>query len=473
MGYIPQQALRYSRHLNQQEPIVPLRNEFSTVSNIHHADRSMAWQGFAQPRPYSVPSQPMRTSRTNVEHSAQAIPRPTTSVAHTSTRGLYDLSHPASKPQQLEPDEERVGLSSNKRGIPDDLGWDDELIPPKRTLPFPISKQAKALSARSNEQPETINPGFLTLDAASTAEQQVDQCIPTMTVNRAKPSAPQLQHSDMVPNRREMTLPTCSNDVSINNSEASKRPTRIKLVSRSATADSRQSFAQEYNLFTPVSTQADENQSQKFEPSQTSQGKSQGDSINGNLDPMLSVMDGIMTPTSSSQAQESLQQSETERILIVPSSISEDSHPSLIDPFISSPRDRSPEPKISQQSPLTAISARDKSPHTHPNIPAQIRRAHKRSASQATTVSTASAEPPCTTGYKDSLQENDVFNPMSMIDEKMLLQRDISDIVTARLREGNGTAASLDASHAEILIKMAVRDGDEDIFSAVCSVLRS
>ncbi|KAI1166239.1 hypothetical protein F5B18DRAFT_98412 [Nemania serpens] len=471
VGYIPQQALRYSRNLNPQELIVPLRNEFSAVRNTHHVDKPMAWQGLAQPRPYSVPSRPMQVSRTNMEHPARAIPRPT-SVAHTSTRGVYDFSHPTSKPQFEEEEEEKFGLSSNKRGIPDDMGWEDELIPPKRTLPFPISKQTKAPAARSDEQLKTINAESPALNVTSTAVQQVNQCTPTKTVKGGKSSAPQLQPSDMLPNRRETTLPTCSNGISVNNGEASKRPTRIKLVSRSATTGLKHSFGQEYNPLTPISTQADENPSQELEPSQIPQGKPQDDNINGNLDPIISVTEGIATPTGSSQAQESLLQSELERTFVVPSFVVEDSHQALIDPSISSQHNQSSEPKISQQLPRAATFTHNKPPQAHPNIPAPTCHSHKRSASQATTASTASTETPCTAGGKDPLQADDIFNPMSLIDETMVLERNISDIVTVRLREGNGAAASLDAFHAEILIKMAVRDGDEDIFSAVCSMLR-
>ncbi|KAI1190835.1 hypothetical protein F5B17DRAFT_385263 [Nemania serpens] len=473
MGYIPQQSLRYSRQLHLQEPIVPLRDEFSAVSNIHHADRSMAWQGHAQPRPYSVPSQPMQSSRTNMEHSAQTIPRPT-SVAHTGTRRLYDLSHPASKPQ-LEQDDENFGLSSNKRGFPDDLGWEDEPLPPKRTLPFPISKQAKAPTMRSDKQFETINTGSSAPNVNLTAVPHVNQCTPAETSKEGRPSASQLQSSDMHPNKREMTLLTCSNDVSANSGKAPKRATRIKLVSRSTTNGSKDSVAQEYIPLTPNSTQADEIRSQEFEPSQMSQGKVRGDSISGYLDPMISVTEGIATPTDSSQAQEWLQQSEAEKISIVPSFIPEDPHTSLINRSISSQHDRNSELQISQQPPLTTPSSTWKNPsRTHPNIPAPPCHAPKRSASQATTVSTASTEPPCTGKDKDSPpQANDIFNPMSIIDEKMVLEHNVSDIVTARLREGNGTAASLDAFHAEILIKMAVRDGDEDVFGAVCRMLSS
>ncbi|KAI1118438.1 hypothetical protein F5Y14DRAFT_264322 [Nemania sp. NC0429] len=445
MGYIPQQPLRYSRHPNQQEPIVPLRDEFSAVSNTHHhSDRSMAWQALAQPRPYSVPAHPMHISRTGMEHSAQAIPRPT-SVAHTSTRGLHDLSRLASNPQ-LARDEEKVAPSSKKRDFPDNLGWEDELFPPKRILPFPISKQAKVQTAKTVQGSETL--------------------------------VPESQPSDILPNSAETALSTPPNDVSLDIGEATKRRTRIKLVSRSAMNESKPSAAQEYNPFTPISTQADEDPSQEPGPSQMSEDKSQGyhDGIIGNLDPMISGAEGIATPTDSTQAQESFQQSEAESIFIVPSSIPEDSYLELIDPSILSQHDRSSEPAILQQSSFTATATTtsDKPPHVDPNIPAPTcRTAPTRSASQATTVSTVSTEPPCAAENRDEPQADDASNPMSMIDEKMVLERDISDIVTARLREGNGTVASLEAFHAEILIKMAVRDGDGDVFSAVCSLLSS
>ncbi|KAJ8120861.1 hypothetical protein ONZ43_g2541 [Nemania bipapillata] len=105
--------------------------------------------------------------------------------------------------------------------------------------------------------------------------------------------------------------------------------------------------------------------------------------------------------------------------------------------------------------------------HQHSDV--LTRPAAKRSASQATTVSATSTEPPHTADNEDVTEVKQLVDPMLMIDETMILERDVSDIVSTRLREGN--ANFIEALQGEILIKMAVRD--DEIFEAVSKILKS
>ncbi|KAI8955451.1 hypothetical protein F4801DRAFT_529426 [Xylaria longipes] len=93
----------------------------------------------------------------------------------------------------------------------------------------------------------------------------------------------------------------------------------------------------------------------------------------------------------------------------------------------------------------------------------------KRSASQATTVYTTSTQLSFTAEDEDVPEEKESINPMSMINETMILERDLSDIVNTRLLEGE--PYSLDALYGEILIKMAVKD--DELFEAVSRMLKS
>ncbi|KAI1155666.1 hypothetical protein F4825DRAFT_406962 [Nemania diffusa] len=469
MGYIPQQALRYPRHISPREAIVPLRNEFSAVNGIHDdSHRPMALNGIEQTRPFSVPTHYMQPSQTNVEQYVPTIPRPT-SVAHTDTQRLFNFDRPNLNLLVGRNDEE-ARLSSINQSVLDYASPENEHIPPKRILPFPASKQAKAPSTTIENQLETNKTKSLSPNAMPIPAQQVSQPTTNKAVpKKGKAPAPPLRFSSRLANKEEKTLSKRSNDASTDPLKASERRPKIRLVGGYADHSNRFSTPG-CNASTSASTLVNGDASQGPKISQPSLGGSKGKNISGGLDAITKASDESMTHASPLRVKEishlcptdTRQYTETETAVVAPSLIPEYPSSDLINPLLSNSHDWDSVFEISQQSPSKHTPL-----HQHRDI--LVGSTAKRSASQATTVSTASGDSSHTAGDKNILEEKPPFNPMSMIDEATVLERDISDIVSTRLKEGNTDL--LEALQAEILIKMAVRD--DEAFEAVSKILKS
>ncbi|KAI1132813.1 hypothetical protein F5Y10DRAFT_291774 [Nemania abortiva] len=471
MGFIPQQLGRYPRPLGPRDPIVSLPNEYSTTSSIHDYHGPMALHELEKTRPYSVPSGYTQRSDTDLEQSFPTIPRPT-SVAHTDTQRLFEFNQSNLNPLPGR-NEEQPGPSSCKGSIPIDPSLEDQLIPPKRILPFPTSKRAKAQTTTTKEQLETSNAKSRSLGTASPLSTQVNQCTTSKvttsreTTRSLEMSAPQLRSSKRLADREGEKSLKCTNDASAGTPKASKRRIKINVVNRHA--DHLKPFSRrEHNASTPASPRVSEYGSQGSKPSQITEWYSKSDGISESLDPINNTSSVNAAHTSPLRARELSQLHPTstdqdmgaEKASVTPSFAPEHSDSNLIDPMLFSVRDWNSELEISQESLLETNCAPDKPLNLFPTIPA--RPAAKRSASQATTVSGTNTEPYQAAG------DEDVFNPMSRIDETMVLERDISDIVSARLQEGNPD--SLETLQGEILIKMAVKD--DEIFEAVSKLLQ-
>ncbi|KAI0540281.1 hypothetical protein GGR58DRAFT_157481 [Xylaria digitata] len=440
IGHTPLQPTRYYRHPGLQ-PIVPLRDEFSIVNNAHGGDGSMTLQGLGQHRPHSVAPHYPRTSQTRVEHYTQEIPRPA-SVAHTGAQGLIGFNYTSLKPLP-EGIVEKNKLSLPERSVLENSAYEDNLMPPKRELPFPPRKQARAQTANSKLQLETMvtkSP----LKVARTAVQEIDQfttkkAIPSLkAAEGAKaPVSQPLPSNKRVNNKREI-LPKRLNDVAAVNLDAAKR---IKLNVMNEHA------SQQKHKFTSTSTSAYVNEDASFQephPSQNSHGDSQDNSISGDLDPGTDGLGASVTYVEPSQARE-LSYShlvDTQATLVACGSTPENSHSTMIDPLLSSRHDQSSKSRASQP---------------------------KRSFSQATTESTASTALLYTTGDEDIQTAKESSNRMLMIDETMILEQDIGGIIDTRLQQGG--ADLLDTLYGEVLIKMAVKDKRR--FEAVSRILQS
>ncbi|KAI0443477.1 hypothetical protein F4803DRAFT_514907 [Xylaria telfairii] len=255
-------------------------------------------------------------------------------------------------------------------------------------------------------------------------------------------------------------------DACATNHETSRPPTRIRLVNRCTD----QSKGSSQHTVASTSTQVNKHASQEYQPGQILPEALGGGSTNKSLNPISSAMGVPSTNAEPSRARElfqprpieATQNHETKTTSALPASILENPHRSLIDPSLYSHQDQSstsgiPPPLRTRRSPI-----RDECDAPAP-------RALKRSASQATTVSSTSTEQSCTAENEDVPEEKSLPNPMSMIDETMILDRDLSDIVTTRLQEGKPDL--LDTLYGEILIKMAVKD--EGLFEAVVEMLKS
>ncbi|KAI1429797.1 hypothetical protein F5Y12DRAFT_709800 [Xylaria sp. FL1777] len=407
-GYIPQQSARYYRNSGLQQPIIPLREEFSTVNNIRGVDGPMALEGLGQVRPYSVPSSYMQTSQPNYEHSAQEIPRPA-SVTYKSTQTPLDLNRPAMQPLH---EGEKLGFPPPKRGVPEDQCFEDDFIPPKRILPFPTKKGAKTQMVHSETQRETMTIESPSSKRVPTNTKQVHQCTteePTssrVTAKKVEASASQSQSSNKRANSKENMPKRLANpdSTSADNFRSSKRP-KIKFTNCHA-------LQREHNtsMSTSVTAHMSKGTSQEPRPRRISSENSQGGSINGTVG---SITDNASVGVSMCEAYAALPREENlshphpieadgdlecEKTLSI--SALEDSHSAMITPSLSKPK-----------------------------------------ASKQPLLGTASIN-----GNEDITEVKASSNPMVMIDEMMVLQQEISEIVSTRLQQGN--ADLLDALHA-------------------------
>ncbi|KAI0483627.1 hypothetical protein F4859DRAFT_473497 [Xylaria cf. heliscus] len=222
-------------------------------------------------------------------------------------------------------------------------------------------------------------------------------------------------------------------------------------------------------------TQANKNKhaSQESQPSQILPEALQGDGISGSLDPITRTVGMSVTLTEPSRESElselrpieANQNIEAKKTPATPISILENPYPTLIDLPPYSHQDRSSTPKVPQEQLTQSLIIRNERIKSS----APTSRPIKRSLSQATTVSGTSTQPSCATENQDVPEEKDLFNPMLMIDETMILERDLSDIVNFRLQEGKPDL--LDTLYGEILIKMALND--DELFEAVSRMLKS
>ncbi|KAI0863976.1 hypothetical protein F4860DRAFT_466563 [Xylaria cubensis] len=347
MGYIPQNALGYSRHPGLQEPIIPLRTQFYDASNVRERDR------------------------------------PTT---------------------------------------------------------------------KSPAQPKTSNTKSSSFKVVSNAAQLASQYTADKTVQRETSLASQSQPLNDPANNKEKGFNKRSNDT---NHEAPVPPIKIRLVSRRAD-HSKASSQPVYSISTSTLPQADRHASQG-QPSQVLPETLEGDSISGGFEPVTS-------PVGVDQAHQNM---ETKTTSSTPISLLEYPHRTLpvdLPPY--SRQNRSSTPEILPQPPIQSSLIGDE--HIESN--ALTSSMMKRSASQASTVSGTTTQPSCAAEDEDvPEEEKESFNPMSMVDETMILERGLSDIVDTRLREGKPEL--LDTLYGEILIKMALKD--EGLFEAVSKMLQS
>ncbi|KAI0459201.1 hypothetical protein F5B21DRAFT_457547, partial [Xylaria acuta] len=290
------------------------------------------------------------------------------------------------------------------------------------------------------------------------------------TAQCEKSLASQPQPLNKPANSKEKGLNKRSNDACATNHEAPEPPIKVRLVNR-YTDHSRGSSQQMYNTPTSTFTWVNKHASQEYQHSQILPGTLEGDGTSGSLDSVTGAVGVSSTQAEPSRARElsqprptkGNQNIEAKTTSVTPVPILEQAHRTLIDPSLYSHQDRNSASEILPQLLTQSFPIRDEPV----KLGVSTSRVTKRSASQATTVSGTSTQPSCTAENEDVPEEKDLFNPMSMIDEMMILDRDLSDIVSTRLQEGKPDM--LDALYGEILIKMAVKD--EGLFEAVSRML--
>lgn len=256
---------------------------------------------------------------------------------------------------------------------------------------------------------------------------------PTSSYKRAQQEEPLAPYSQPL-NKRSI-------DACATNRGTSGPPIKIRRVNGYAD-QSNGSSQRAHNTPASTSTQVNKHASQEYQPSQILSEALEGDSTNKSLNTIASAVGVTSTDAEPSRARElsrprpieATQNPEAKTTSAMPTSILEHSHRSLIDPSHYSHQDRGstseiPPPLRTQRSPI-----RDK-------CDAPPSRVLKRSASQATTVSSTSTEPSCTAENEDVPEDKALPNPMSMIDERMILDRDLSEIVTTRLGKESQTCS--------------------------------
>ncbi|KAI0968190.1 hypothetical protein F4678DRAFT_205857 [Xylaria arbuscula] len=437
-SYVPQHFTRYYRNPGLQQPLRPLRDELVARNPVHDVDRPVTFHGIEPPRPYSVPAQYMQSER-----SSRDIPRPA-SVAHTSTETSLHLQ-PLREGQTL-------GFSPRTEDAPEGQCAKDDFMPPKRILPFPKKNRARVQSTQPETEGETTTKS-LSSKVVPTASKQVDKC--TTGESRSKSNQKTIHnHPDTTPD-----------DV-----RALKRP-KITFTNRRTPQHGNNKPAS-----TSTTTQVKKSLSQESQPSQISSEKAQAGSIsrvfcsvtdNAGASVTYTAIPSVINPSPPRPAVVGLD-TELENPLVAPTIIPQESQSTMTDPsLISSHLDGSCKPEDSQKSLFGANSIREKLSQVHPDISKHT--VAKRSASQATTVSSTSTEISCVMRNEHVSKARDACNHMSMIDVTIVLQRSIRDIVKIRLQQG--TADSLGALGGEILIKMAMED--EELGKAVGKILES
>ncbi|KAI1309295.1 hypothetical protein F5Y03DRAFT_349135 [Xylaria venustula] len=438
-GYVPQHSTRYYRNPGLQQPLRPLRVEFAARNSVHDVDRPVTFHGIGPPRPYSVPAQNMQSER-----SSREIPRPA-SVAHTRTETSLHL--------QALREGQRLGLSPPTQDAPEDQCAENDFMPPKRILPFPKKNRAKVQSTQPETEGETTTTKSLSSKVVPSASKQVDKGITGESRSESNQKTIR-DHPDTNPDgvralkRPKITFTNWRTPQHGNNTAASASPT----------------------------TQVKKSLSQESQPSQIPSENAQGDSIsrasgsvteNVGASATYATIPSLINPSHPRPAPVGLG-AELEKPLVAPIIAPQPSPSTMVDPcLVSSYLDESCKSEASQKSLFGADSIRDKLSQVHPDIPNH--KVAKRSASQATTVTSTSTEIPCAMRNQHTSKVKDACNQMSMIDVTIVLQRSIRDIVKIRLQQGN--AGSLGALGGEILIKMAIED--EELGKAVEKALES
>ncbi|KAI3320208.1 hypothetical protein HD806DRAFT_236602 [Xylariaceae sp. AK1471] len=387
-GYIPQQVPRY------EEPIVPLRQAFSTVGHVHHHDKSQALGHLGPTRPHSVPSRHIQSPETISEPHARQILRPISAISRSTQRLLtpYPLNvHPPSKT-----DGEQWSLSPEIRGISSVPGLVDDVIPPKRVLPFPTSRQAKPQTGNVEKQSKTKNKDSSLQNA----------------VERKKASASQSEHPNKLAKSKTKKAPKRSKDASADTFEPSKRGTKIRLIGP---------YARHNSISAPASTSG--------------------------TDAKISHARECSPPYSI----EVNRGSEPGDAFAVPNSVPHYPHSTFVDLAPSGQHKRRFDLELSQQPLTRTASMRGRKLGELSSVATQV--VAKRSTSQASTVSSKTSY---STPVNDVSETKDPLNPTLMIDETMARERDISDIVETRLQQRE--VHIIETMNAEILVSKAAKD---------------
>ncbi|KAI0811722.1 hypothetical protein GGR55DRAFT_83272 [Xylaria sp. FL0064] len=433
-GYIPQQSVRYYRNSALQEPIIPLRDEFSGVSNIGGVDKSIDFQSLEQARPNSVPSHYSQTSLNNFEFSSQEIPRPA-SVAHTSIQASID-------PLLLQPlcEGGSLGVSAPTGSDSEDQYPENDFIPPKRTLPFP-TKQAKTVSAHSQTQRENMITDLPSSQVVPTVTKQDDQSITEKSQSKNK-------------KMMRKNLDSATDGTAAKSLRAFKRP-RITFTNWHPPRH-------EFNTSISRSTNEHANKSkcQESQPSRNARKNTKGGRLASTTDKVSTKPTDAASPPVMNSSHPHLVDVDRDtrhgQHSVTHPPILEDSQSTMI----------GSQPEASQQSLPIPNSIRDKPSVVKSNT--LTNKKLERSISQATTVSTTSTKLSCAAkGDEDISKPKEPFNRMSMVETTMVLQRDVTDIVGTRLQQGN--ADVLDVLGGEILMKMAMED--KEICEAVKRML--
>ncbi|KAI1272073.1 hypothetical protein F5Y07DRAFT_381015 [Xylaria sp. FL0933] len=432
-GYIPQQSVRYYRNSAIQEPIIPLRDEFSRISNVSGIDKSIDFRSLEQARPNSVPSHYSQTSLNNFEYSSQEIPRPA-SVAHTSIQTSID-------PLLLQPlrEGESLGTSTPRISAPEDQFLETDFIPPKRTLPFPTKEQIKTVSADSEAQRETMITESLSPQVVPTVPKENGQSVTEKSQSKKKEKA----------TRKNLDGAT-TDGAPASSLRAPKRP-RITFTNwHPPRHESKTSASRSTN------EHANTSKSQESQPSRNTRKNTKGGRLVSTTDKVSAKStDAAPQPVRDSPHPHPVEVDRAtnhEKHSVTNRSILEGSQSTII----------GSQPEASQQSLFTTKFIHYKPPVVEYNTRTQTRL--KRSISQATTVSATSTKLSHGAGDEDISKPKDPFNRMSMIETTMVLQRDITDIVCTRLQQGN-----VDVLGGEILMKMAMED--KEICEAVKRIL--
>ncbi|KAI0201542.1 hypothetical protein F4808DRAFT_103817 [Astrocystis sublimbata] len=467
MGYIPQRPHRYPRHPGLQGSIVPLRAEFYGNSNMYDNDGSLASREGQPPRPYSVPSWSPHTPQHTIEHNAHEIPRPTTttSLAHRSSGTLLNAEIPV------------VELLSDV-----DLDKPDVMSavpPPERTLPFPVRKQAKDTSS-PRVQSETSNKNLYSLGKVSNMTQLASKTTTGETTSskstqQKKPKASQSKPPKTRADNQEKKVNKRASSARCKDRDTAKPPIRIRLVGQYS-FNSKDASHKAVSVSTSTLTPVKKPESLGSKPTQL---LSEGTECDDNRRFLRPINDLVgRTGDSSYQCLPKTnhnQAMESEKVPTTPMPISANSHLALTKSLSLHEPGQTSLSKVPTQ-----LSARNFAVHserlesntsTGTEIVSKLlaqastssvcierrdSQIHKRSLSQATTASATSTQPPCAAEKKDMLEDNGASNPMSMIDERIINERDLSDIVDIRLQEGK--LELLETLQGEILIKMASKD---------------
>ncbi|KAI1822075.1 hypothetical protein F4861DRAFT_516326 [Xylaria intraflava] len=493
MGYIPQQPRRYFGRQAPQEPIVPLRKEYSSLRELEQA------------RPYSVPSHLTQLPQTINEHNAPLLPPRPISVAHTSSQSMMDAGYT------------NGGLISEKGEdsgpVRENLNDSDAGIPPRRLLPFPTTRRTGVQEATQTSHSEPIkekspSPKIASTDTQNESQPTVKSAISsrktTTTRKKRQVTRPQANQpkaaSKPVSSKRKR--PAGRPESSPTHSTVSlKKPTKIKLLGRFANYHTNSPTTEGLG---PPPSEVNESIPQESDPGQKSQeietraakSKPSSKPVNTKRKATSKRPDDGSTHTSNvpkRPAKIGLLDRPSESHINCPSTEQNKASPSEV---VQTPSE-DPNPDQKFQSIPTELNCSSGDAHIDTNAMNPIERtpndvttvhrkpssvnsevairstATKRSASQATTVSTISTGSSITTPMVPKSNEpapsgaGAGSSPMS--DETMILEQDISNIVNTRLQQGK--ADMIETIYSEVLIKMAVRD--ENIFEGVAKMLES